>query len=123
MDSSLWKDHVGIHIPPNNFSKLDFVIGGCLNGATKELRVIISLYPGIWGHPTRYPYALFPSRYLINLATRFPNLKRVELNCGLRLASGYGREEDIPAPWIKMDIGNTCRGMLHKIARFRQSYG
>ena len=95
-DSSLGTDHIiVIRIPPNDYSKLNFVIQEYLNWGTKTL--------GIWARPefclgnSLGPSIVFPTRHLIDLATKFPNLKKVNLIASIRL------EGDIPAPWIIKD--------------------
>ena len=85
-DSSLWKDHVWITIPGNDFRKLDFVIQECLNNGTEKLYIWASGDPSL------------PNRYLTDLAM-FPNLKTVYLGFG-----GIQSEENIPAPWIKKKV-------------------
>ena len=100
-DSSLWKDSVCISIPPDDFSMLDFVIRECLKDRTKHLRIWSlrrSLGPA---HP-------FPKQYLTDLATMFPNLKRVTI-----LGFWVERLEDIPAPWNSNSNSNrflACNG-------------
>ena len=93
-DSSMWTDHVSIDIPPNDYSKLDFVIRECLNRGTKTLK--------IWGPEGHPPIVIrIPNRYLIDLATNFPNLKEVDL-IHIQLED----EGDVPVPWVS----GTSRG-------------
>ena len=94
-DSSMWTDHVSIDIltfrlfpSTNDYSKLDFVIRECLNRGTKTLK--------IWGPEGHPPIVIrIPNRYLIDLATNFPNLKEVEL-----IFIQLEDEGDVPVPWV-----------------------
>ena len=91
-DSSLWKEPAGITIKGNDFSKLEFMIGECLNN-TEVLT--------IWADP-RYLHPRFPNRYLVDLATMVPNLKMVWL-------CFFEPEEDIPAPWKVEEVDGWHR--------------
>ena len=91
-DSSLWKEPAGITIKGNDFSKLEFMIGECLNN-TEVLT--------IWADP-RYLHPRFPNRYLVDLATMVPNLKMVWL-------CFFEPEEDIPAPWNVEEVDGWHR--------------
>ena len=63
-DSSLWKGHVSVSVQPD-FRELDFVIRECLNSRTSSMEVI----------PVTLPDISLPNHYLIDLATKCPNLK------------------------------------------------
>ena len=108
-DSSLWKDSVYIHIPMNDFRKLDFVIRETLNSGTKALTICLGRgYVNI-----RDRNVTFPNRYLIDLATNFTNLKRVNLRFFRPM-----ERDDIPAPWELSSVSPmTIGGMLTVLTR------
>ena len=66
-DSSLWRGHVSV-CTDQDFRELDFVIRECFNNGTKSLQVF-KMPP--------YPDQVLANRYLIDLATKCPNLKKV----------------------------------------------
>ena len=66
-DSSLWRGHVSVYID-RDIRELDFVIRECFNNGTKSLQVF-KMPP--------YPDQVLANRCLIDMATKFPNLKKV----------------------------------------------
>ena len=114
-DPSLWKGQVTVYTKPA-FRELDFVIRECLNNGTTSMKVFVFCAPPprriILTYPNNktktllvnnnLPYATvaLPTRHLIDLATKFPNLKMV-----VYWGSGDNLvfEEDIPVPWSLKD--------------------
>ena len=94
-----------ISVPPNaltkvdfqpreaDFSKVDFLMRECLHDGTKKLLIQLDCRDAC--ALVAFHSNTFPNRYLIDLATMFPNLKT------LHLPNWRGLEGDIPAPWNK----------------------
>ena len=88
-DSSLWRGHVSVYID-RDIRELDFVIRECFNNGTKSLKVF---------KMPSYPDQVLANRYLIDMATKFPNLKKVVFLSLYCLVF----EEDFPAPWVSVE--------------------
>ena len=91
-DFSPWKGEIRVFTKPD-FRELDFAIQRCLNSETTSMDLLIEAPPPL-GTVT------LPNRYLIEMATKFPNLEIVMIWKG-------NFEEDIPAPWLIVEEAPT----------------
>ena len=78
-----------------------FLMRECLHDGTKKLLIQLDCRDAcaLVAHLSN----TFPNRYLVDLATMFPNLKTV------RLPNWRGLERDIPAPWNKGKYNTLTR--------------